>query len=379
MMPTRTLSSHSLAAVAAAFALGTAAGCAGTDPAGRPAGGQAGAEAAGAASAAVVMAPDTSEPRLGRLLRLTDGGANAEAYFSADGRRVIYQATVPGESECDQIYTINVDGTDRRLVSTGAGRTTCGYFFPSGDRIIYSSTHHLDAACPPRPDRSQGYVWGLFAYDIFAAGADGSDPVRLTDNDGYDAEATISPDGRTIVFTSHRDGDLDIYAMDTDGGNVRRLTHEPGYDGGPFFSPDGTRIVYRAHHPTDPAELAAYRALLGRRLIRPDRVEIFVMDADGSNKRQLTNNGAANFAPFFHPSGRQIIFSSNMHDPRGRSFNLYLLDIESGAIERVTRSDGFDSFPMFNRDGTQLIFASSRGTTEPGRYDIFIADWQQRR
>jgi TolB protein len=354
------------AAVAAALAVLTS-GCAAADPVdGRDA-------AAGTVAAAFPSNPD--EPRLGRLLRLTDEGANAEAYFSADGQRIIYQATVPGEHECDQIFTISVDGTGRRLVSTGEGRTTCGYFFPSGDRILYSSTHHLDAHCPPRPDRSRGYVWPLYHYDIFAANADGSDVVQLTHNEGYDAEATISPDGRTIVFTSLRDGDLDIYAMDADGSNVRRLTHEPGYDGGPFFSPDGTQIVYRAHHPTDPAELAAYRDLLADGLIMPDRVEIFVMDADGSNKQQLTDNGAANFAPFFHPSGRQIIFSSNLHDPGGRSFSLYLLDIDSGALERITHGDHFDSFPMFNRDGTKLIFASSRGTTGHGRYDLFVADW----
>jgi TolB protein len=333
------------------------------------------AAAQAAPSRAVSWPADPAEPRLAGLVRLTDAGANAEAYFSADGRQLIYQATVEGEHACDQIFVIDVDGTGRRRVSTGEGRTTCGYFFPAGDRVLFSSTHHIDAACPPRPDRSRGYVWALYPYDIFVARPDGSELRNLTDHDGYDAEATISPDGRTIVFTSFRDGDLDIYAMDADGSNVRRLTHEPGYDGGPFFSPDGTRIVYRAHHPTDPAELAEYRELLAQRLVRPDRVELFIMDADGSNQRQLTSNGAANFAPFFHPNGRAIIFSSNLHDPSGRTFNLFLLDIESGAIEQVTRHAGFDSFPMFSPDGTKLVFVSNRGDDRPGRYDVFIADW----
>jgi TolB protein len=328
-----------------------------------------------AAPAAVAFPADPAEPRLANLVRLTDAGANAEAYFSADGRRVIYQATVPGESECDQIFVIDVDGTNRRMVSTGTGRTTCGYFFPAGDRILFSSTHHVDPACPPPPDRSRGYVWPVHAYDIFTANPDGSGLRQLTHNPGYDAEATISPDGRHIVFTSHRDGDLDLYIMDADGGNVRRLTYEEGYDGGAFFSPDGSRIVYRAYHPRDPAELEEYRALLRQGLVRPDRVEIFVIDVDGSNRRQLTNNGAANFAPYFHPDGRRIIFSSNMHAPGGRSFNLYLLDSETGGIEQVTRHDGFDSFPMFSPGGNKLIFVSNRGTEGPGRFDVFIADW----
>lgn len=314
------------------------------------------------------------EPRLSNLRRLTHGGQNAEAYFSADGRRLIFQAQVPGGAPCDQIFVMDVDGRNLRRVSTGTGRTTCGYFFPSGEKIVFSSTHHRSPVCPAPPDRSRGYVWPLHPYDIFLAHADGSELRQLTDTPGYDAEATISPDGRTILFTSDRDGDLEIYAMDADGSNVRRLTFEEGYDGGAFFSPDGRRIVYRAHHPTEAAELADYRALLADRLIRPGRVEIWVMDADGSNKRQITNNGAANFAPFFHPNGRQIIFSSNMANPGGRDFDLYLINLDGSGLERVTHAPGFDSFPMFSPDGRQLVWASHRGS-ERGESDIFIADW----
>jgi len=328
------------------------------------------------AAGAVAFPDRPDEPRLTNVRRLTHGGQNAEAYFSADGRRLIFQATLPGGEPCDQIFVMNVDGSGVERVSTGTGRTTCGYFFPSGDRIIFSSTHHRSAACPAPPDRSRGYVWPLHPYDVFIANPDGSGLRQLTDSPGYDAEATISPDGSRIIFTSDRDGDLELYVMDADGGNVRRLTHEEGYDGGAFFSPDGRMIVYRAHHPTDPAELEDYRALLEAGLIRPGTVEVFVMDADGSNKRQITRNGAANFAPFFHPNGRQIIFSSNVDSADGRDFDLYLIDVDGSNLERITRAPGFDSFPMFSPDGRWLVWASHRGS-DRREADIYIADWNE--
>lgn len=315
------------------------------------------------------------EPRLRNLRKLTHGGENAEAYFSADASRLIFQATRPGINRCDQIFTMNADGSDVAMVSTGKGRTTCAFFFPDGKRILYSSTHLAGPDCPPPPDYSQGYVWPLDDYDIFTADADGSNLRRLTDSPGYDAEATLSPDGSTIVFTSVRDGDLDIYLMNADGSNVRRLTDDVGYDGGPFFSADGSKIVYRAHHPTDPAEIADFKRLLRQGLVRPSHLEIWVMDADGSNKRQVTSNGAANFAPFFHPDGRRILFSSNLHDPSGRNFDLYLIGIDGSGLERVTTYEGFDGFPMFTRDGRHLVFASNRGGAREGETNVFIADW----
>ncbi|HEX2204628.1 MAG TPA: hypothetical protein VHG91_15065 [Longimicrobium sp.] len=330
------------------------------------------------APAAPAVASSPSEPRLRNLRQLTDGGENAEAYFSGDGERLVFQSTRPGGRPCDEIFTMTVEGEDVRRVSTGAGRATCGYYYPAGDRLLYASTHAADTACPPRPDYSRGYVWALYEYDLYAADGDGGNVRRLTDAPGYDAEATVSPDGRTIVFTSTRDGDLDLYVMDADGGNVRRLTTEEGYDGGAFFSPDGKRIVYRAHHPTDPAALADYRQLLRDRLVRPTTLEIWVMDADGSDKRQVTRNGAANFAPFFHPDGERIIFSSNLHDPRGRDFDLYLIGVDGSGEERITTSPEFDGFPMFSPDGRRLVFGSNRGAKQRGDTNIFIADWVER-
>ncbi|MCH7979366.1 MAG: PD40 domain-containing protein [Acidobacteria bacterium] len=315
------------------------------------------------------------ETHLRNLRQLTFGGENAEAYFSADDRRLIFQAH-RGEGNCDQIYIMDREGDSPQMVSTGTGRTTCAYFFPDGQRILYASTHLGSAACPPPPDYSLGYVWPVEkTYDLFTANPDGSDLQRLTATPGYDAEATISRDGNKIVFTSVRDGDLELYSMDADGENVKRLTYETGYDGGAFYSADGSQIVYRAHHPTDPQEIEDYRALLQEGLIRPNQLELFVMDADGGNKRQITRNGAANFGPFFHPDGKRIIFSSNLADPRGRNFDLYLINADGSGLERITYDDNFDGFPMFTSDGKQLVFASNRNAQQQGDTNIFIADW----
>jgi len=342
----------------------------------------------GVAAAAAALAPgralaapaplDAREGRLAKLRRLTAGGQNAEAYWDAAGTRLIFQSTRPPFG-CDQIFTINADGTGTRLLSSGAGRTTCGFFFPDGRRVIYASTHAAGAACPPPPDRSQGYVWPLYAsWDIFAADADGNNLTRLTDNDTYDAECAVSPDGRRIVFTSLRDGDLDLYVMDADGRHVRRLTDAPGYDGGAFFSWDGRFIVFRASRPESPEELGEYRALLGRGLVRPRRLDIYLMNADGTGLRRVTRLAGANFAPFMHPNGRQIIFSSNLHDASGRSFALYLVNVDGSGLERVTWADGFASFPMFTRDGKRLVFCGSRGAAAPRDLDVFVADWDDR-
>lgn len=316
------------------------------------------------------------EAHFSNLKQLTFGGLNAEAYFSVDGSKLIYQSA-KGGYRCDRMFTMDADGSHDTLVSTGTGRTTCGYFFPDGKRIIYASTHLGSSDCLPDPDRSKGYVWAVFnTYDIFSANPDGSDLRRLTTTDGYDAEGTISPDGKTILFTSARDGDLELYTMNADGTNQKRLTYEKGYDGGAFFSADGKHIVYRAHRPKTPEDQKEGEELLARQLVKPTNMEIFVMDADGSNKHQVTNNGAANFAPFFTPDGKRIIFSSNVHDTLGWNFDLYLIDVDGKNLEQVTFADSFDGFPMFTADGKKLVFASGRNATQRREINIFIADWK---
>jgi TolB protein len=326
-------------------------------------------------SPAVTVAVDPREKRLGSLRQLTSGGQNAEAYLDWTGTRLVFQSTRDSFG-CDQIFTMKVDGSAVRLVSTGRGRTTCGYFFPDGQRLIYASTHLGGEACPPPPDRTSGYVWPIYpSYEIFAADADGKNLKRLTDNQGYDAEGAVSPDGRRIVFTSLRGGDLDLYVMNADGSGVTRLTDRFGYDGGPFFSWDGRSIVYRAAYPETPAERDEYTALLGQGLVRPRRLEIYMMRADGTGVRQVTRANAASFAPFMHPNGQQIIFSSNLHDPTGRSFALYLVNLDGSGLERITWTESFASFPMFSRDGHRLVFSGNRNAASPREINVFIADW----
>jgi TolB protein len=320
-----------------------------------------------------LLAPG-EEKHLANVRQLTFGGQNAEAYWSADGTRLIFQSD-EGKLPCDQIFTMKADGSDRHEVSNGQGKTTCSYFFPAGDRIVYASTFRASPDCPPKPDRSHGYVWALDNYDIYSAKPDGSDIRPLFASPAYDAEATISPDGKTIVFTSARDGDLEIYTMNADGSNVKRLTNTPGYDGGPFFSDDGKKIVYRADHPTAPEDLARYRENLARNTYAPRALEIRVMNADGTNDHAVTSNGAANFAPYFLPGNREIIFSSNLADPNKRDFDLFTIREDGTGLERITFSADFDGFPMFTRDGKRLVFASNRNGKAPHETNIFVADW----
>ena len=320
-----------------------------------------------------LLAPG-EEKFLANVRQLTFGGQNAEAYWSADGKRLVFQSD-EGRLPCDQIFAMNADGSERRRVSSGRGKTTCSYFFPAGDRVLYASTIRAGDACPPRPDRSRGYVWALDDYDIYASRDDGTDVRPLFASPAYDAEATVSPDGKSVVFTSARDGDLEIYSMNADGSNVRRLTRTPGYDGGPFFSDDGRKIVYRADHPGTPGDLAGYRENLSRNVYAPRALEIRVMNADGSNDHAVTSNGAANFAPYFLPGGREILFSSNLDDPKRREFDLYLVREDGTGLTRVTFSPEFDGFPMLTRDGRRIVFASNRNGSQPRETNIFVADW----
>ncbi|MCI0415048.1 M28 family peptidase, partial [bacterium] len=316
------------------------------------------------------------EEHLSNIRQLTFGGENAEAYFSEDGTELIFQSTRDGYP-CDQIFRMNSDGSDVRKITNGKGRTTCAYFYPDKKRILYSSTHQESPSCPAAPDRSRGYVWGLYPYDIYTADRDGTNVQVLSASPGYDAEATISPDGKQIVFTSDRDGDLELYAMDSNGKNVRRLTHSPGYDGGAFFSADSKKIVWRARHLSDQQEQKDYKDLLQARLVKPSQLEIFVMNADGTGVQQVTRNGAANFCPYFHPDGKRIIFASNVNDPGKRNFDLYLIDIDGKNLKQVTFHPAFDAFPMFTQDGKRLVFASNRDAKKPGETNVFVADWTE--
>jgi TolB protein len=321
--------------------------------------------------------PHPGEVHLRNIRQLTFDGDNAEAYFSFDGQKVIFQSTRE-PYKCDQIFTMNRDGSNQKLVSTGKGRTTCGYFTPDGKRIIYASTHLGAPDCPPPADRTKDYVWPIYrTYDIFSAKTDGTDLKRLTTADGYDAEGTISQDGKKIVFTSARDGDLEIYDMNVDGTQQRRLTFELGYDGGAWHSQDSQWIVWRASRPKTPEEVAHYKELFAKNLVMPDKLEIMVMRADGSDKRQLTHNGKANFAPYFHPNGKQIIFASNMNNPNPKSpnFDLFLINRDGTGLEQVTFDEGFDGFPMFTNDGKRLIWGSTRHGKTEYQTNVFIADW----
>jgi Tol biopolymer transport system component len=328
-----------------------------------------------ASAVSKTVAPVQGETHFKTLKQITFGGENAEAYFSHDGKWLTLQSTRDG-SKCDQQYVMRIDGSGLRRISDGRGKTTCGWFFPGDERLFFASSTAHDSVCPPRPDPSKGYVWPLDRYDIYTVNRDGSGLKRLTNYDVYTAEGVLSPDGKKIVFTSLKDGDLEIYTMNADGTNVKRLTFTPGYDGGAWWSPDGKQIVYRANHPTDSAELKNYRDLLAQRLVRPSRVELHLMNADGSNQRQITSLGGANFGPSWTPDGKRIIFSSNYKNPRSGNFDLYLINPDGSGLEQLTFDESFDGFPMFSPDGKKLVWASNRQDEKSGETNLFIADWQ---
>ena len=326
-----------------------------------------------------------SERHLRNLRQLTFGGENAEAYFAQDGKHLIMQSTT-ARDHCDQIYSVEVpDGNAllaaMRPISAGHGRNTCSYIFPDNSRVLFASTRHNGDACPPQPDRSKGYVWPLYNYQIYTALPDGSDAKRLTSSGNYDAEATVCKDG-SVVFTSDRDGDLELYRMRLDGSGLQRITNAPGYDGGAFFSEDCKHLVWRAARPRSPEEQAEMKALLAQHLVRPTHMDLWVGDADGKNAHPVTDFGAASFAPFYFPASlagaadRRIIFSSNYGDPRGREFDLWAVNSDGSQLERITHTADFDGFPMFSPDGKKLAFASNRNGKARGETNVFLADWQ---
>jgi len=326
-----------------------------------------------------------NEKHLTNIQQLTFGGDNAEAYFSFDSKKLVMQIANPDKGiECDQIFygilpQLPTDTFAPTLVSTGKGRTTCAYFLPGDQAILYASTHKSNEACPEKFDwRKIGkYVWPLYSeYEIYYADLQGQVVQQLTNNKFYDAEATVSPDGNKIVFTSTRDGDIDLYTMNIDGTNLRRITRELGYDGGAFFSPDSKKIVFRASRPQTPEAIAEYKELLAKNMVAPTNMEIYVSNADGTNLRQITKLGGANWAPFFHPSGQKILFASNHHTQgKGFPFNIFMVDLNGNNLEQITFDEAFDSFPMFSPDGKKLVFASNRNNGGTRDTNIFVADW----
>jgi TolB protein len=323
-----------------------------------------------------LLALAQSGGRLSNLKQLTHGGQNAEAYWSPDGKRLIFQAT-RDTSECDQQYIMNADGTGMKMVSTGKGVTTCGYFLPDNKHIIYASTHEAGPACPARPDRSKGYVWAVYpGFDIFLATDDGKIEKKLTTAQGYDAEGTINFKTGKIIYTSKSSGDLDIWSMNLDGTMKRRLTTGEGYDGGPVFSRDGSQIAWRAYRPDTPAKTQTYRDLLNENLTAPMKMELWVAKADGSNAKQLTNYGCASFAPTFTPDGKKLLFASNKNKCDSRDFELFLINTDGSGLEQVTNYGGFTSFPEFSPDGKKIVFISSYQAKGEYEFNIFTADWK---
>lgn len=319
------------------------------------------------------------------LKQLSFGGDNAEAYFSFDGKMLAFQSNNPAwDLKCDQIFMMELSNADLKnqkpqLISTGKGRTTCSYFMPDNKSILYASTHLADANCPAEPERKPGgpYLWSIYpSYDIFVADLDGNIISQLTNEKGYDAEATVSPKGDRIVFTSTRNGDLDLYTMDIDGKNVKQITFELGYDGGAFFSPDGTELVFRASRPQTDEEKQNYKELLAQGLVAPTNMEVFTCNIDGSDMKQITKLGKANWAPFFHPSQEKIIFSSNHASERGFPFHLYMINTDGTGLTQITNDDAFDAFPMFSPDGKYLVFSSNRFNGGKRDTNLFIAEWK---
>jgi len=325
------------------------------------------------------------EIHLKNVQQLTFGGENAEAYFSFDNKSLILQKTDKENGiECDRIYVGKIPKKGEKFqmkqVSNGKGRTTCSYFFKGDEKIIYASTHDHNPDCPPVPDRKvvKKYVWPIYnSYELYTANADGSNTKRLTNNNFYDAEATVSPDGKKIVYTSNKTGDLELYVMDIDGSNEVQVTSGMGYDGGAFFSPDGTKIIFRSSRPRTKEEIKEYKDLLAEGLVQPTEMELYICNADGSDLRQLTDLGNANWSPFFHPSGEKIIFSSNHESERGFPFNLYMINIDGTGLERITHGETFDAFPVFSNDGKKLAFSSNRNNGGGRDTNLFIVEWQE--
>ncbi|MFT5291439.1 MAG: TolB protein [Planctomycetota bacterium] len=320
------------------------------------------------------------ERHFNRLWRITSGGENAEGYWNSAGDQLSFQRrSEEWGVSCDQVYTWSRPDAPV-MVSTGRGVTTCAYFLPGDRSIGFASTHGAVSSCPPPPDHSAGYVWSLWPeYDIWVRNLDTWELTQLTDTPGYDAELTVSPIGDRMVFTSTRSGDLELWTCDPDGSNLFQVTDTPGYDGGAFYSHDGKQLVFRTTQFTpgkEAEELASYRDLLTSDRVRPGSMEIYTIDVDGKNRKQVTSLGGANFAPYFYPDDKHIMFSSNHHEQRARNFDLFTVNPDGEELERITHYQGFDSFPMFSPDGKWLVFASNRWGDSPTETNLFLAEWR---
>jgi TolB protein len=325
------------------------------------------------------------EKHFGNLRQLTFGGDNAEAYFSFDNKWLIFQKTYAKEGiPCDQIYIGKIPTTEGekfepKLVSTGKGRTTCGAFMKDGKHILFASTHLAGDECPPVPDRKKygnRYIWPLYSsFDIFMADLDGNIVRQITKSKGYDAEATLSPDGKKMIYTSTKNGDIDLYIMDLATGKEQQITTGIGYDGGAWFSPDGKKIIWRASRPATEEAVREYKELLAENLVAPTSMEVYIANADGTNPKKITSLGQANWAPAFMPDSKQIIFASNHEYKRGFPFNLYTMNTDGSVLQKISRDNGFDAFPMFSYDGKKLVFCSNRNNGGTRDTNIFIADW----
>ncbi len=323
------------------------------------------------------------ETHFSNVQQLTFGGDNAEAYWSYDGKSIVFQRTsVKDGVACDQIFVGKTpkkgEPFQYKMVSTGKGRTTCAYFTRDNKHVVYASTHEGSDACPPPVDRSKygnRYIWPVYdSYDIYMSDLDGRIVLKLTNTPGYDAEATMSPDGKTMIFTSTRNGDLDLYTMNIASGEIKQITTDLGYDGGAWFSHDGKKIVWRASRPKTDADIKEYKELLKEGLVAPTQMEVFVANADGTDARQITSLGQANWAPNFLKDGR-IIFCSNHEYKRGFPFNMYVINADGSGMEKISRDKGFDAFPMISPDGKKIIFSSNRNNGGTRDTNVFVADW----
>lgn len=284
-----------------------------------------------------------------------------EGYFSPDGKTIIFQA-VPKGQEHYQIFTMDLETKIPHMVSTGRGACTCAFFRPDGQKIIFASSHEdpeleqNTAICPHQKKTQTGnYKWDLTPYmNIYEANPDGSHLVRLTHGPAYHAECAYSSDGSKIVYASNEDGSMNIYTMHADGSNPQQITYTVNcYNGGPFFSPDNRHIIFRTDRE------------------RPDYLQIYVIQADGTEERQLTFNQAVNWAPYWHPNGKVIAFTTSLHGHR--HYEIYLLNVETGKQQRLTHSRSFDGLPVFSPDGKKILWTSKRGTDQTSQ--LFIADF----